>query len=73
MKNKEWKSAQIQKELRIRGVTMSELSRAAGLAPSTLRNTLMRPWPKGERLIADVLSKHPSDIWPSRYPTASGL
>ncbi|MFA0465227.1 helix-turn-helix domain-containing protein, partial [Vibrio sp. 10N.261.45.F1] len=39
----------------------------AGLAATTLSNTLSRPWPKGERIIADALNKHPKEIWPSRY------
>ncbi|MCU5775290.1 helix-turn-helix domain-containing protein [Erwiniaceae bacterium BAC15a-03b] len=71
MDSQDWNSAEIQKELRKRGLTMSGLSRRAGLATSTLRNTLLRPWPKGEWLIADALSKHPSEIWPSRYPAPS--
>ncbi|MBX9486044.1 helix-turn-helix domain-containing protein [Yersinia enterocolitica] len=37
------------------------------MASSTLANTLLRHWPKGERLIADVLNVDPVEIWPSRY------
>ncbi|TNH43625.1 hypothetical protein EP164_10725 [Photorhabdus luminescens subsp. sonorensis] len=33
----------------------------------TLANTLSRPWPKGEWIIANYLEIHPSGIWPSRY------
>ncbi|CDH05999.1 transcriptional activator of maltose metabolism (fragment) [Xenorhabdus bovienii str. oregonense] len=32
-----------------------------------LANTLSRPWPKGEWIIANYLEIHPSEIWPSRY------
>ncbi|WP_244922639.1 helix-turn-helix domain-containing protein [Xenorhabdus cabanillasii] len=32
-----------------------------------MRNVLYRPWPKGERIIANCLNVHPSEIWPSRY------
>lgn len=48
-------------------MTMAALSRRAGLSSSTLANVLNRPWPKGEFLIAEALSIHPSEIWPSRY------
>lgn len=46
---------------------MVAVSRAAGLASSTLANALTRHWPKGERLIADALKKQPEEIWPFRY------
>ncbi|OVZ90476.1 helix-turn-helix domain-containing protein [Yersinia intermedia] len=59
--------ADILAALKKRGMSMSAVSRAAGLASSTLANTLIRPWPKGEWLIANALSVHPSEIWPSRY------
>lgn len=32
-----------------------------------LANTLLRPWPKGEKLIADALEISPESIWPSSY------
>ncbi|EJD6685710.1 TPA: helix-turn-helix domain-containing protein, partial [Klebsiella pneumoniae] len=34
---------------------------------STLANALLRPWPKGEKLIADAMGISPEIIWPSRY------
>ncbi|MBI6262380.1 helix-turn-helix domain-containing protein, partial [Proteus mirabilis] len=34
---------------------------------TTLANALSRPWPKGEKIIADFLGVAPSEIWPSRY------
>lgn len=64
---KDWHSADIIAALRKRGTTLAALSRNSGLSSSTLANTLVRPWPKGEWLIADALGKHPSEIWPSRY------
>ncbi|WP_163534223.1 helix-turn-helix domain-containing protein, partial [Klebsiella pneumoniae] len=39
----------------------------AGLYSSTLANALLRPWPKGEKLIADAMGISPEIIWPSRY------
>ncbi|WP_072059797.1 helix-turn-helix domain-containing protein, partial [Xenorhabdus griffiniae] len=47
--------------------TMRELSTLAGLAPDTLKNALSRSYPKGEKIIADVLETTPEHIWPSRY------
>ena len=40
-------------------VILLALSRESGLASSTLANTLLRHWPKGERLIAQVMSVDP--------------
>ncbi|MDX7992947.1 helix-turn-helix domain-containing protein [Xenorhabdus littoralis] len=67
MEKQDWHSADIIAELKKRGTTLSEVSRAAGLASSTLANALQRHWPKGERLIAAALELAPEDIWPSRY------
>ncbi|QRN40391.1 helix-turn-helix domain-containing protein [Pectobacterium carotovorum] len=53
--------------LRKKGTTLAAVSRAAGLASSTLANALTRHWPKGERLIAEAMGKRPEEIWPSRY------
>ncbi|WP_420890740.1 helix-turn-helix domain-containing protein [Dickeya fangzhongdai] len=37
------------------------------LPSSTLGNALIRPWPKGELLIAEALGVPAYEIWPSRY------
>ncbi|CDH22045.1 putative sugar fermentation stimulation protein (fragment) [Xenorhabdus bovienii str. kraussei Quebec] len=37
-----------------------------------MANTLSRPWPKGEWIIANYLEIHPSEIWPSRYFDMNG-
>ncbi|PHM70018.1 helix-turn-helix domain-containing protein [Xenorhabdus kozodoii] len=63
----DWHQADIIAALRKRGTTLAALSREAGLSSSTLANALSRQWPKGERIIADYLEVHPSEIWPSRY------
>ncbi|MDR0805387.1 MAG: helix-turn-helix domain-containing protein [Enterobacteriaceae bacterium] len=63
----DWHSADIIAALRKQGTTLAALSRNSGLSSSTLANALVRPWPKGEWLIAEALGKHPSEIWPSRY------
>lgn len=67
MKQHDWHPADIIAGLRKRGTTLAAVSRDAGLASSTLANTLVRHWPKGERLIANALNKRPEEIWPSRY------
>lgn len=67
MNHTDWHPADIIAGLRKKGTTLAAVSRAAGLASSTLANALTRHWPKGERLIANALNKRPEDIWPSRY------
>ena len=62
----DWHPADIIAALRKKGTTLAEQSRLAGLSSSTLANTLCRPWPKGEWLIAEALDIHPAEIWPSR-------
>lgn len=62
-----WHQADIIAALRKKGTTLAAVSRAAGLSSSTLANALSRPWPKGERIIADAIGVHPSMIWPNRY------
>ncbi|MEQ1975117.1 helix-turn-helix transcriptional regulator [Xenorhabdus sp. SGI240] len=64
---KDWHPADVIAALRKQGTTLSAISRQAGLSSSTLANTLVRPWPKGEWIIANRLELHPSEIWPSRY------
>lgn len=63
----DWHSADIIAALRKKGTSLAAVSRRAGLSSSTLANALTRPWPKGERLIAEALGTDPWQIWPSRY------
>ncbi len=67
MDHNDWHPADIVAGIKKKGTTMAAISRSAGLASSTLANTLTKHWPKGERLIADVIGKRPEEIWPSRY------
>lgn len=69
---KDWHSADVIAHLHKKGISLSGLSRQSGLGTSTLSNTLSRPWPKGEWLIAEALGIHPSEIWPSRYFDTEG-
>ncbi|MDC9607284.1 helix-turn-helix domain-containing protein [Xenorhabdus griffiniae] len=68
----DWHPAEIICALRKRGTTLAALSRESGLSSSTLANTLSRPWPKGEFIIATCLEMAPSEIWPSRYFDRNG-
>lgn len=63
----DWHPADVIAALHKRKLTLTQVSRNAGLSSSTLANALTRAWPKGEWLIADALAIHPSEIWPSRY------
>ncbi|QIQ22270.1 helix-turn-helix domain-containing protein [Zophobihabitans entericus] len=63
----DWHPADILAELKKRGLTLAELSRQSGFSSSTLSNALIRPWTKGEVIIANALDKKPEEIWPSRY------
>lgn len=65
--SKDWHKADIIAALKKNGTTLAALSRQSGLSSSTLSNTLVRPWTKGEKIIADALNVKPSEIWPSRY------
>ncbi|WP_340617246.1 helix-turn-helix domain-containing protein [Xenorhabdus entomophaga] len=63
----DWHRADIRAALEKRGTNLRTLSIAAGLAADTLRNALVRPWPKGEKIIAQAIGVEPAVIWPSRY------
>ena len=63
----DWHPADIIAALRKKGTSMAAESRKNGLSSSTLANTLTRPWPKGELIIAKALDMDPWVIWPSRY------
>lgn len=65
--SKNWTRHKIIYELHSRGLTLKDLSVAAGLAPSTLKNALRFRYPKGERIIADAIGVAPQDIWAERY------
>ncbi|MCX8655984.1 helix-turn-helix domain-containing protein [Gilliamella sp. B2894] len=64
---KDWHSADIIAALKKKGTTLSALTRQSGYAPSTLSNALVRPWTKGELIIANALGIEAKRIWPSRY------
>ncbi|EGT5760541.1 DNA-binding transcriptional regulator SfsB [Cronobacter sakazakii] len=63
----DWHPADIVAALRKKGSSLAAESRKAGLSSSTLANALTRPWPRGEKIIAEALGTEPWLIWPSRY------
>lgn len=65
--HKDWHSADIIAALKKQGLTLSGLSRQSGLSSTTLSNALVRPWTKGELIIANAIGVKPEEIWPSRY------
>jgi Ner family transcriptional regulator len=67
LQQQDWHNADIKAALEKAGWTLRKLAIARGYAPGVLRNPLNRPWPAGERVIADALSTTPQAIWPSRY------
>jgi hypothetical protein len=37
------------------------------MAPTSLANVMQKPYPKGEKAIAEKIGVKPWEIWPSRY------
>ncbi|MGL9774773.1 MAG: helix-turn-helix domain-containing protein [Sodalis sp. (in: enterobacteria)] len=68
----DWHKADIIAALRKCGTSLAALSRAFGLSPTTLSNTLHRPWPKGEKVIAEVIGVPAAEIWSSHYYDYTG-
>jgi Ner family transcriptional regulator len=63
----DWHPADIKAELEKKGLSLSGLSVANKLAPTTLKEVLRRPWPRGEAIVAKAIGLEPAEIWPSRY------
>lgn len=71
---KDWTAAYIVYRLKLKGWTLSSLSKHHGYASrSTMRRAVATPWPKGQRLIAEAIGVAPNRIWPSRYPLEDGI
>ena len=63
----DWHTADIKAAIEKTGWSLRQLSLKHGLAPNTMKAALERPYPKAERIIAEVLGLKPEDIWPERY------
>ena len=66
-----WDRHAILAEVRRRGSTLAELSRAAGEPRDTASVALRQGYPKGEKIIADFLGVPVEELWPERYPNHS--
>ncbi len=60
---REW----IKFQLAIRGYTLAALAREHGVTRQQPQAALNRPYPKWERIIADLLELKPEQLWPERY------
>ena len=68
----DWHNADIVAALHKRGWTVRGLSRHHGYkSGNQLTVAIARPWPKGERLIADAIGVPPETIWATRYAKRS--
>ena len=67
----DWHAEQVKAAVRMRGKTLAQLSREAGLAPDTMRNVFRCHIPRYEQIIAGYLETEPRLIWPSRYSGGS--
>lgn len=65
----DWHKADIICTLWKLGTSIQKLSREHNYKGNGLEQAIRRPWPKGERIIADALGVTPQSIWPSRYHT----
>lgn len=60
--------AWIKFQLDLRGTNLQKLAEQHGLSRNAVRVALVRPYPRGERIIAAALGfKHPRTLWPGRY------
>ena len=65
---KDWHVADIKSALEKAGWSLRSLAKHHGYKCTTvLSDALRRPWPKGERIIAEAIGVDPATIWPSRY------
>lgn len=65
--DQDWHAEQVKAAIRMKGKTLAQLSREAGLSPNTMRNVLRCHIPRYEAIIANYLEVSPALIWPSRY------
>ena len=65
----DWHPADIVAAIWKRGTSLQKMAREhePPYANTALTLALRRPWPKAERMIADVIGVPAQQIWPSRY------
>lgn len=62
-----WHPEIIKAAIRVRGVTLTQLAKNAGLPEGTCRISLIRPHVEGDHVIASFLQVPLCELWPSRY------
>ncbi|MGC8341812.1 transcriptional regulator [Pantoea stewartii] len=64
----DWHRADIVAALHKQGWSLRRLSIHHGYkSAGSLKNALDRPWPKGQKIIAEAIGLPPEAIWPTRY------
>ncbi|MDF0377654.1 helix-turn-helix transcriptional regulator [Methylophilus sp. YYY-1] len=63
----DWHPADVIAAFKKRGTSITRVARELGMCDSYLRQALVRPYPKAERVLAEQLGVTPQSIWPSRY------
>lgn len=64
----DWHRADIVAALHKQGWSLRRLSLKHGYkSAGALKNALDRPWPKGQKIIAEAIGLPPETIWPTRY------
>ncbi len=59
--------AWIKFQLEVRGYSLARLAREHGVSRQQPQSALHKPYPKWERIIAEVLGLEPGALWPERY------
>lgn len=63
----DWHRADVIAAFKRKGTSITRESRRLGMNESYLMAALNKPYPKAERLIAEILGIQPQSIWPTRY------
>jgi Ner family transcriptional regulator len=53
--------------LHLKGYTLKSFGQRHGVTAGTVGVVFSRPFPRMEKLIADILETPPQNLWPSRY------
>ena len=64
---KDWDRWDVKSALGKKGYSLVRVAKENGYVPDGLSMVFTRPWPKVERIIANILETPPENIWPSRY------
>ena len=65
--SKDWHRADIKAALEKNGWSLSRLAQFCGYNKKNLQHVLNKPYPAGEKFIAEAIGVEPAEIWPSRY------